>query len=64
MAMNAYEYGKHFSVYPYIEGWNQDNIQPGWKKVADGFGYNSGTNTEWLDTGRLQELLAAMGFAY
>lgn len=63
-AMNAYEYGKHFIVYPHMEWWNQDNIQPGGKKLADGFEYNSGTNTEWLDTGRLQELLAAMGLAY
>ena len=63
-SLNTYEYDKHFIVYPHMEWWNQDNIQPGGKKLADGFEYNSGTNTEWLDTGRLQELLAAMGLAY
>jgi UDP-N-acetylglucosamine 4,6-dehydratase len=56
----TYEYDKHFIIYPHMEWWSMEgHFTPGGVKVPDGFEYNSGTNKEWLDTGRLSELLKA-----
>ncbi len=56
-AMNTYEYEKHFIIYPHMEWWNHDKIQPGGKKIEQGFEYSSGTNTEWLSIDDLKVLL-------
>lgn len=56
-SMNTYEYDEHFIVYPNMEWWNRSKIQPGGKKVQQGFEYSSGTNSEWLDIKQLQVLL-------
>lgn len=56
-SLNTYEYEKHYIVYPHMEWWNRSKIQPGGKKVEQGFEYNSGTNTEWLSVEELKELL-------
>ena len=57
-SMTTYEYDKHFIVYPQMV-WNdrQMNPIPGGKKVADGFSYSSGNNTEWLTVDEIKELL-------
>lgn len=44
----AYEYEKHYIIYPHFSWWGEENIIAGGKKVAPGFEYNSGNNTEWL----------------
>ena len=56
-AMNTYEYEKHFIVYPHMEWWDQDKIQPGGKLVRKGFEYSSETNTEWLSVEEIKDLL-------
>ncbi len=56
----TYEYEKHYIVYPHYSWWEERRILPGGTKVAEGFEYNSGTNTEWLNTEQLRELLAGM----
>lgn len=56
-SLNTYEYDRHFIVYPHMEWWNKDKIQAGGKKVEQGFEYSSGTNTQWLSTEQLTELL-------
>lgn len=56
-SMNTYEYDKHFIVYPHMEWWDEKKIQPGGKKVEQGFEYSSGTNAEWLNVEQLKELL-------
>lgn len=56
----TYEYEKHFIVYPHFDWWNTDKIQAGGKKVAEGFEYSSGTNSEWLSVEELQKLLENM----
>lgn len=56
----TYEYEKHYIIYPHYSWWEECRILPGGKKVEDGFEYSSGTNTEWLDILKLQELLAQM----
>jgi len=56
-SLNTYEYDKHFIVYPHFDWWNLEKIQPGGKKVEQGFEYGSGSNTEWLSVDELKELL-------
>jgi UDP-N-acetylglucosamine 4,6-dehydratase len=52
------EYDDHFIIYPHMEWWNPDNVLLGGRKVAPGFEYDSGSNTDWLDVDQLRSLLA------
>lgn len=56
-SMLTYEYEKHYIVYPHFDWWSTKKIQPGGKRVEQGFEYSSGTNTEWLSVEDLKELL-------
>lgn len=56
----TYEYDKHYIVYPHFEWWNMNKIQPGGKRVEQGFEYSSGTNSEWLSVADIQELLKTL----
>lgn len=54
----TYEYQEHYIIYPHFEWWDfEKNFLPGGRKVAEGFEYNSGNNTEWLDETQLREAL-------
>lgn len=59
-SMFTYEYDKHYIVYPHFEWWNPNKIQPGGKRVEQGFEYSSGTNTEWLSVADIQKLLKTL----
>ena len=52
----TYEYDKHFIIYPHYNWWSQQ-ILPGGKKVAEGFEYSSGNNSEWLSVDELKKKL-------
>ena len=56
-SLSTYEYEKHFIIYPRMEWWNPNKIQPGGKQIEQGFEYSSGTNTQWLSVEDLQERL-------
>lgn len=56
----TYEYDRHYIVYPHFDWRKEGNILPGGKVVADGFEYNSGTNTEWLGVEDLRSALKEM----
>ena len=56
-SLSTYEYEKHFIIYPQMEWWNPNKIQPGGKQIEQGFEYSSGTNTQWLSVEDLQERL-------
>jgi UDP-N-acetylglucosamine 4,6-dehydratase (inverting) len=57
-SLTTYEYDKHFIVYPQmVFNDKQKEPIPGGKKVADGFSYSSGNNTEWLSVDEIKELL-------
>ena len=56
-SLSTYEYQKHFIIYPHMEWWNPNKIQPGGKQIEQGFEYSSGTNTQWLSVEDLQERL-------
>ena len=59
-SMTTYEYEKHFIVYPQMVWSESRRPKPTGKKVADGFSYSSGNNTEWLSVEEIQELLKAV----
>jgi FlaA1/EpsC-like NDP-sugar epimerase len=56
----AYEYDKHYIIYPDYKWKNKDDILEGGHKVSAGFEYNSGTNAEWLTVEQLQAALKEM----
>lgn len=56
----TYEYEKHYIVYPHYNWWDTNRVLPGGVRVADGFEYSSGTNTQWLDVEQLREKLRGM----
>lgn len=59
-SMTTYEYDKHFIVYPQMV-WSKEKMPtPTGKKVAEGFSYSSGNNTEWLGVEQIQELLKTL----
>ena len=43
--------------YPHFDWWDDSRIQPGGKKVEQGFEYSSGKNTEWLSVDDIAERL-------
>ncbi|MCH5256097.1 MAG: UDP-N-acetylglucosamine 4,6-dehydratase (inverting) [Lachnospiraceae bacterium] len=53
----TYEYDKHFIVYPQVTWNDRQTVNPSGKKVAEGFSYSSGNNTEWLSVEQIRELL-------
>ncbi len=59
-SMTTYEYDRHFIVYPQMVWSKQKMPTPTGKKVAEGFSYSSGNNTEWLGVEQIQELLKTL----
>lgn len=57
---HAYEYDRHFIIYPHLEWWKEDNLIPGGRKVERGFEYSSGTNSHWLSVEDLIRLLPSI----
>lgn len=56
-SLHTYEYDKHFIIYPHYDWWGEKDLIPGGKLVEPEFEYSSGTNSEWLSVGDIQELL-------
>ena len=59
-SMLAYEYEKHFIVYPHFEWWQESKIQAGGQKVEPGFEYSSGTNTDLLSVEEIAQRLKSV----
>ena len=46
----TYDYGDHYIIYPNYIWWSKDHyFKEGGHLIQEGWEYNSGTNTEWLD---------------
>lgn len=61
----TYEYEKNFIIYPHMEWCDLSAIDlKDGKKVAPGFVYDSGTNTEWLSVEDLRSLVSEMKIKY
>lgn len=64
-SMTTYEYDKNFIIYPHMEWCDLSKIDlKDGKKVASGFVYDSGTNTEWLSVDELRKLVSDMEIKY
>lgn len=55
----TYEYDDYYVIYPHYNWWDSGIISGG-VRVKDGFEYNSGKNTQWLDSRELAERLKLM----
>lgn len=54
----TYEYENHYIIYPNFDWWNSSKyFTEGGTLIGEGFEYNSGTNTIWLDEKELVERL-------
>lgn len=54
----TYEYENHYIIYPHFDWWNSSKyFTEGGTLIGEGFEYNSGTNTIWLDEKALVERL-------
>lgn len=59
----TYDYGDHYIIYPNYVWWNKDNFfKEGGELIEEGWEYNSGTNTEWLDAGTLKKMIEKCNF--
>jgi UDP-N-acetylglucosamine 4,6-dehydratase len=55
----TYDLGTYYTILPPVPAFNlSDYIKTfNAKKVAEGFIYNSGTNSDWLDVSALRQLI-------
>lgn len=60
----TYEYDDYYIIYPHFEWWNKDKIKAGGKLIQQGWDYNSGTNTEWLDAEELRKRIDKLEIKY
>lgn len=59
-SLTTYEYDKHYIVYPQMDWAKSKRNEITGKKVAEGFSYSSGNNTEWLSVEQIKELLSTI----
>lgn len=54
----TYDYGDHYIIYPNYVWWNKNNFfKEGGEIIEEGWEYNSGTNTKWLDAETLKKMI-------
>ncbi|WP_128331180.1 UDP-N-acetylglucosamine 4,6-dehydratase (inverting) [Apibacter sp. HY039] len=55
----TYDLGKYYTILPSVPNWNLNDFILAFKavKVADGFNYNSGNNTDWETVENLRNLI-------
>ncbi len=61
-SLHAYEYDKHFIIYPQMVWSESRKAAPTGKKVQEGFSYSSGNNTEWLSVEEIRALLGTVHY--
>lgn len=60
----TYEYDDYYIIYPHFEWWDKDKMKSGGKLIQQGWDYNSGTNTEWLDAEELRKRINKLEIKY
>lgn len=59
----TYDYGDHYIIYPNYVWWTKnDYFKEGGNLIEEGWEYNSGTNTEWMDIKTLRKNIKELGF--
>ena len=58
-SFSTYDLGKYYAIIPQLHTWTLDDFIKHFntKKVAQGFNYNSGENTEWLSVEDIRKLV-------
>jgi len=58
-SLSTLEFKDYFVILPTLPVWNPDDLaaQKGGKKVPFGFKYSSDTNTQWVGTDEIRELI-------
>lgn len=58
-SFNTYDLGKYYVILPAVASWEMEEFiaHHNAKKVAEGFSYNSGTNSEWETVESLRKLI-------
>jgi UDP-N-acetylglucosamine 4,6-dehydratase (inverting) len=58
-SFTTYDMGKYFAILPQVPTWNLEEYTKEFKaqKVKEGFKYNSGQNSEWVDAEKLRVLI-------
>lgn len=58
-SFNTYDCGKYYVIAPTVPVWNEKDWTQHFKaqKVSQGFKYNSGTNTQWINPEELRQLI-------
>lgn len=56
---NTYDLGKYYTIIPTVPNWDLEAFKQEFnaKKVEQGFSYNSGNNTDWVNTKELREFI-------
>ncbi|NLJ17765.1 UDP-N-acetylglucosamine 4,6-dehydratase (inverting) [Globicatella sulfidifaciens] len=58
----TYDYGDHYIIYPNYIWWSKDHyFKEDGTLIEEGWEYNSGTNTEWLDVETLKKKIEELG---
>jgi UDP-N-acetylglucosamine 4,6-dehydratase (inverting) len=58
----TYDYGDHYIIYPNYIWWSKnDYFKEGGTLIEEGWEYNSGTNTEWLNVEILRKKIEELG---
>lgn len=58
----AYDYGDHYIIYPNYTWWTKERyFKDGGALIEEGWEYNSGRNTEWLDIEALRKKINELG---
>ena len=60
----TYEYDDYYIIYPHFEWWSKDKMKSGGKLIPQGWDYNSGTNTVWLDAEELKKRIDKLEIKY
>ncbi|TFZ40803.1 UDP-N-acetylglucosamine 4,6-dehydratase (inverting) [Soehngenia longivitae] len=59
---NTYDYGNYYIIYPNYIWWSKDDyFKDGGTLIKEGWEYNSGTNSEWLDVESLRKKIEMLG---
>ena len=58
-SFTSFDLGKYYAILPQVPNWKLSDFIDRFKatKVAEGFNYSSGTNTEWLSVNALRKLI-------
>lgn len=61
---HTYEYDDYYIIYPHFDWWDKSKMKAGGKLIKQGWDYNSGDNTEWLDAEELRKRINSLEIEY